>query len=151
MFNPAFLAATIRTFLGGYEEEADAPAPFELMFIGLPLVLHPSTRKSLPSVITSSFLTWVSQHPLERARFPHLARSLVSHVREGCLFAIGSGLVQVDGLGALRPTTLAKSQYRPSWPSEEIDEIQRKARFVGRWFARTGSVPTILATLGVKP
>ncbi len=33
----------------------------------------------------------------------------------------------------------------------EIDDCYRKADFVGRWFARAGTVTTIYAMWGVKP
>jgi hypothetical protein len=151
LFNPALLGTMIRSFTDGFEDEGDEPAPFVLIFAGLPMILHPKTRTALPRTVATSFLSWIGQHPLERARFPHLASSLAGRIREACLFALTTRLIEIDEHGGLHAAPLTRSEYNPTWPSPEIDEMHRRARFVGRWFARSGSTTTILASLGVKP
>jgi hypothetical protein len=35
--------------------------------------------------------------------------------------------------------------------SDEVRECAKRAEFVGKWLAQTGSAPTVLALLGVRP
>jgi ABC-3C biological conflict system middle component len=49
LLNPAFVGVLLRKAIDGYTAESEAGMPFELIFLVLPLSLHPPTAARLPS------------------------------------------------------------------------------------------------------
>jgi hypothetical protein len=149
LLNPPFVARVVQSVADGYAAETGEGVPFPLIFLAVPAALHQRTRVALPTTVRTSLRAWTLEHSFLRATFALRASAIASHVREGALFGISGGLLTLnDGsLLVVRP----RGKRRRSVDSEEVKTILSRARFVGRWFARSGDVASIYASWGVRP
>ncbi|MFD0904771.1 three component ABC system middle component [Actinomadura sediminis] len=147
MLNPALISAVLATAADGHQKEAEQGMPWSLSFIVAPLVLHRGTRQALPGTKSTHLTTWLTRNAALRVGFPHRARALVDPVRQGLQFGLTHGVVMLEA-DRLNGRVRRPRGFRPP---DELDEILRKASFVGRWLARTGSTATVFAVFGVAP
>jgi hypothetical protein len=147
MLNPALIAAVLANAADGYQREADLALPWTLSFITAPLVLHRGTRQALPTSTRTHLVTWTSRTPVIRAGFPLRAQGLVEPVREGIRFGLAQGAL------ALEEDRLTGQTRRPRGfvIPDELADILRNARFVGRWLGKIDNPATVFAVLGVAP
>lgn len=149
LLNPSFIALLLGRAISGHETEADgAGLPFPYAFIIVPIVLHPETRRSLPSVVTSSLAAWLPHHALEREMLGIRARELRRYVQEGIYWGLRSDLFMLEGAALNSGEAPRARRFRSNG---DFDECLKKALFLGRWLARAGHVPTVLGMWGVRP
>ncbi|WP_373291995.1 three component ABC system middle component [Nocardia pneumoniae] len=148
MLNPALLAAVIAHAADGYARESGVGLPWALSFVVAPMVLHRSTRDTLPTTTRTHLATWVSRNPVARAGLPQRAISLVEPVRAGMRFGLAHGVFRVEGD---RLVTSQRRRPRGFQTPTELDGILRKSNLVGRWLSKTDSPATVFAILGVAP
>ncbi len=151
LLNPAFLGVILRRSVIGYESIRPNGMPFALAPLVPPLVLHPNTRESLPTIRTS-FTTWLQEHRELLIDFPQRIEELVPFTRESILFAMHRNAIVIDESCNLRDGP-AKMTGKTKFPklSVEIGECWRQSEFVGRWLADAGSVETIYSLVGIAP
>lgn len=155
LLNPAFSATLIWSAARGYESVdvrvPKPPFPLELAFLILPMVLHRPTREELPPSVATSLPVWIEAHPLIRARLAERARILVPFTREALLFAGVHQFLSVglDGLSTEERWRATVSRVIQGC-TEEVAVCVKRAEFIGRWCARTGDAPTVMALLGVR-
>lgn len=125
--------------------------PFAEAFLVLPAVLHAETRQSLPRTITTSLAAWVGENPVSRAIIADRARPLVPFTKEAILFGSLHGALRISGSGFMAEASWAQRITSEAADSDEVQTCLKRSAFVGRWFARTGDVETVLALLGVQP
>lgn len=152
LLNPAFCSILLWAAAKGHREEGPNALSFEESFLVLPLVLHRGTREALPTKINSSLAAWTEANPLQRGLVARSARSLVPFTRDALRFGGAHGLI-----------TLASTHLEPNlgWTSAvskackdgsvEVEECAKRAEFLGRWLARSGTPATVFAILGVRP
>jgi len=151
LLNPAFFAALIWSCAEGYDSIDAQGIPYPLSFVAMPVVLHKSTRESLPRAITTSLAAWLGENAQAHIRFTERAISLVPLVKEGVLFGINGQLLNLSSsriVAAPKPRSMARF-LRES--SDEVRDCVKKAKFVGRWFAASGDYTTVMALWGVMP
>ena len=152
LMNPAFIATLLYFAVQGYKEEIGKGLPFSLAFLVPPVVLVKSFRSALPGRRDSSLAAWLQNHADFRLRFAEVISSLVPVVREGLLFAVNKGVLSLTEERIEEKSKLFKgSNSIITKNTEEFKEILNKARFVGRWYANSGSEQTIFALWGVRP
>jgi hypothetical protein len=155
LLNPAFSATLIWSAARGYEsvdpQSSKRALPLELAFLILPIVLHRPTREELPPSVATSLPVWIEAHPLIRARLGERARILVPFTREALLFAgVHHFLsISVEGLSTDERWKATVSRVIQDC-TDEVAVCVRRAEFIGRWCARTGDAPTVMALLGVR-
>ena len=152
LMNPAFLAALLYFAVQGYEGETGKGLPFSLAFLIPPVVLVKLFRLALPNRRDSSLATWLQNHVDFRLQFGDVVSSLIPVVREGILFAANKGVLSVTE-GRIEEKSKLLNGYNSiiAKNTEEFKEILKKAQFVGRWYANSGSEQTIFALWGVRP
>jgi hypothetical protein len=151
LLNPAFLAALIWSSAEGYGSIDDQGIPYPLLFVAMPVVLHKSTRESLPQSSRTSLAAWIGKNPQVHVRFGERASSLVPLVKEGVIFGTNGKLLTVPStriIAAKRPRSMASFLKEASG---EVNDCITKAKFVGRWFASSGDYTTVMAFWGVAP
>jgi len=151
LFNPAFLGTLIWSCARAYSSKANANQPFAVSFLVAPVVLHKSTRESLPTTTRTSLVAWLGENPQVLVGFSERAKSLVPLVKEALLFASNGGLLQVENAGVVagdRPRAMARFERDAT---DEVSSCLKKAEFVGKWFALSGDYTTIMALWGVAP
>lgn len=152
LLNPAFLAALIWSCAEGYGNIDPQGVPYPLSFVAMPVVLHKSTRESLPRAISTSLAAWLGENAQVHIHFTERAISLVPLVKEGVLFGINGQLLNLSSsriVAAPRPRLIMTRFLRES--SDEVRDCMEKAKFVGRWFASSGDYTTVMAHWGVMP
>jgi hypothetical protein len=147
MLNPALIAAVLANAAHGYHQESDLAMPWTLSFITAPLVLHRGTRQALPTSTRTHLATWTSRNPIIRAGFPPRAQGLVEPVREGIRFGLAQGALTLEDDRWSGQTRRPRGFVIP----DELADILRNARFVGRWLAKIDNAATVFAVLGVAP
>jgi hypothetical protein len=152
LLNPGFCANILWHAARGYGSVNDGRMSFEESFLILPLVLHREIREVLPRDTRTSLAVWLDNNPLARGKIADRAHLLVPFTKEALTFAGVRGFIHLNG---------AKLHGEPAWKksvnvalkesSDEVRICSKRADFVGRWFAQTGSPTTVLALMGVRP
>jgi hypothetical protein len=151
LLNPAFLAALIWSCSEGYYSVSQQGVPYPLLFIAMPVVLHKSSRDSLPRSIRTSLAAWIGDNPSAHINFLERATSLVPIVKEGVIYGINAQALSMS-FGQVLPgqTQVSRARFLRS-SSNEVEDCMDKSRFVGRWFASSGNYATTMALWGVMP
>jgi hypothetical protein len=152
LYNPAFCGFLLRTCVEQYRKESGADMPYALAFLALPLLLHTPTRRALPRSVATGLLIWLQGHADVRLEFPDRAADFVPYTKEAIALAIAGDLLELVpggrlGLPGKRPPAASKMGVLTAEVMECID----KAKFLGKWFARSGTESTIFTYLGVTP
>lgn len=155
LLNPAFCSALLWHAAKGASENSNSlrtSLSFNEAFLILPLVLHQNTRESLPIRVSSSFPVWISASPLIVASLPERAKSLVPYTREAIAFGGSGGILRIEGQEIkILPEQASNIRATMRRTSFEVQQCMKKAEFLGKWFAHTGSPETIFTLLGVRP
>jgi hypothetical protein len=147
LLNPAFLAVIVADAARGHLDERSAPLPFALAFLAVPLVVHEPTRETLPTIATSMY-AWLQQRPEARVHIPPLAVEFGPMTREAIRFGVRHGALTFAPRGALNAGRLNKA--RRDAQTSDVIRCRKRARFIGRWFARAGDSGTVLAAWGLS-
>jgi hypothetical protein len=152
LLNPGFCSVVLWHAASGYATVANAPLPFDVAFLMLPIVLHRETRESLPHAVSTSLAVWLDDNPLTRARIAERATTLVAFTKEALMFGGLHGLLNLAGSAVAANGArkrLVAATLRDS--SDEVRACAKQADFTGRWFAKAGSPSTVMAIVGVRP
>lgn len=152
LLNPSFCALIAWSSAVGYRSDGNEGMPYVLPFLAIPLTLHRPTREGLPRSVRTSMPAWIEENTYFRVGFAERARSLAPFVREALLFGAVHGLFAFGDERRLvpAPKPRALSGYLRE-ATDEVRECVKKAEFVGKWLAASGSVETTMALWGVKP
>jgi len=153
LFNPAFLCGLTYEFVKDYAKEQEAGAPLMLIAIALTACLHRGSRERLPHSTVSALYGWLQESEDLLVGFSDRARNVVPYVKQAIMFGMSLDVLAVgEGhrfiLGAKR-ATFPKGFLEDTTP--ETKEIIERSKFLGRWFAKSGSEVSIAAAWGVKP
>ena len=153
LLNPAFCAQLVWRAARGYASTGSAALSLEETFLVLPVVLHGEIRKSLPRDTRTSLAVWLETEPLARRWITAGARRLVPFTKEALLFGGVHGFIDLAGaqVRAIESKWTRLETRTTNQSSDEVKECAKRAEFVGKWLAQTGSAPTVLALMGVRP
>ncbi len=148
-FNPAFCGELISRSIRDFMETRGTPIPLALAFLILPLVLHPGTRRALPTKANTTFESWCANNQEVLVVVPERVLSLRPVTREALLF-----LAQLEAIGITKDGLVLgqkpiKMPARSKNTTTEVDETRRRAALVGRWFASQPAVAPVLQAMGV--
>lgn len=149
LLNPAFCAVLLRAGARAHVAEMRRGLPLALAYVLLPVVLHKSTRDTLPATTRTRMLTWLATSPATRLGVADRIRSVAPYARETLLFAVRHDALTVDGDARLLPTRRRLRAYAPVEGSDAAACL-RGADLLGRWFARAGDPATVLAAWGIQ-
>lgn len=149
-FNPAFCGEMIFRAVRDYSKSGKGAMPFPLTFLILPLVLHPSTRHSLPSKASTSFLAWSAMHGADVALLTKRVISLRPVTRESLLLLRQSQSITVDSNGVGLGDRPLKLTSKTLVSTVDTDQMRASAAMLGRWFAAQGGADEILQTMGIR-
>lgn len=152
LLNPAFCTNLLWQAAREYARIGSGALSFEESFLILPIVLHRETREALPHSTRTSLTVWLDQNPLARGRVESRARQLVPFTKEALTFGGIHGLLRLE-VGKLHANNTFRSVVDQVLvqSSDEVRDCAKRAGFLGRWFAQTGSAATVFALIGVRP
>jgi len=145
LLNAPFCAYALTSFVKGYQTES-GPCPFPLTFLALPITLHKETSERLPTTIRTKLHVWLQENPGLRVGFGERATALVPFTREGLMFAMHKGTLQVQETGSLQVGNGISGR-----PSAEVELLGKRATLVGRLFAHAGTPTTVFSMWGISP
>lgn len=149
LLNPAFGAVVLRTAAAAFQRESGRGIPFALLFLILPVALHPPTRGRLPSTTRTHLHSWLEANAAIQVDTIQRVRRLAPYTREAILFAFQHGILAVEMTGDI---VNARSRMRD--PFEETSDAaaaRDAARFLGSWFGKLGDPSFILTIWGIRP
>jgi hypothetical protein len=152
LLNPSFCALLIWSAADGFEKQAGVAMPLEVAFLVLPMILHRATREALPKTTATSLAVWVETTPLARVWVAERAPRLVSFTKQALLFGGRREVFAISkGRVAAGPSWAPKVRGGMNSSSAEVKECLKRAEFLGKWLAKSGSASAIMAFLGVRP
>ncbi|MBM7620179.1 hypothetical protein JOC95_002032 [Bacillus tianshenii] len=153
LVNPSFCAFLIHEMVKGYEEIADENRgiTFELFFLALPILLHKPTKELLPRTTRTYMHSWLQSNPKVRIGFASRAREMVPYTKEAIHFLMIRDLLIVNEEGFISTSTSRLRIRIDSEAKRYLLDYQKKAKFIGKWFALTGTSSTIYTMWGVSP
>lgn len=158
LLNPAFCSLLLRDTIKEYQQSSSTGLPYALLFLVLPIILHKSTREILPKSKTTKMNPWLNDNPSTLVGFPDRLISLKTITKESIFFGLTKGVISTDKQNAVFSVT--KKVFRRTrelkiilerLDQAEVQEIQRQAKFIGRWFATVPSIAAIYTMWGIKP
>ncbi|MBZ0320252.1 MAG: DUF6521 family protein [Anaerolineae bacterium] len=152
LFNAPFSTRILRESIKGYQNEANKGMPYALVFLVLPIVLHKPLRESLPRSISTKMHVWLRENQHVHIQFPSRARNLLPITKEGIMFGMHHEVINLAD-NAEFSSTAKRFRRRPAntVDTEEVERIEQRAHFVGRWFAQAGSATSIYMMWRVQP
>ncbi len=148
LLNPAFIALVLARAAAGHERRTGEPMPLVLGFLAVPIALHAATRQALPRKVTSKVGPWLEANPLLRAGFAARARATAPAVRAGLREGLRARVLLLSG----ERISGRPPRKRPSVVlSTEMQEIFKRAEFVGGWLGLAGSPAGSYAMWRVRP
>ncbi|HVX15905.1 MAG TPA: three component ABC system middle component [Pirellulales bacterium] len=153
LLNPAFDGLLLHRAVAGYQQEASMGAPFPVMFLFLPFILHEPTRQRLPAKVTTHLATWLQDERDAVLGFADRTADLVPYTQEAILFLTNHGLLDFDGD---ERCVLGKARFKNgvgnlTSSSAEVKECHKAALAVGRWLALSGNPTTLYSLMGIRP
>jgi hypothetical protein len=152
LLNPSFCSCLLWQAAIGYKSIAGESLPFDLSFLVLPIVLHRATREALPTSVRTSLTVWIDDNPLARLRVADRARLLLLFTKEAMMFGGLHGLIefQTDAITAnIGWKKSIATDLKDS--TDEVRSCMKRAHFVGRWLASSGTSSTVMTIFGVRP
>ncbi|MGW4386197.1 three component ABC system middle component [Streptomyces sp. NPDC004685] len=150
LYNPAFTGLLTARAVQGHQAQAGTTCPVVVATLSAVMALQPAIRTVLPRSVASGLNRWVEGNITVRASMALNATALADTVRPGLLMALQSRLLLCDTQGRLFVPSGALRQTITG-ESEDVIEIQKAARLLGRWLPSTGSISTVMTLLGVRP
>lgn len=153
LFNPAFLGSLSYEFVKAYGSKQDGLAPISLAAVALAISLHETSRRRLPRSTVTSLYEWLQKNEDLLIEFPARTRGLVPYIQEAVMFTIAHNAIAIgEGhrlqLGSNKVYFPAKFLKETT---EETRDIVVRTKFIGLWFAKSGSESSILAAWRVRP
>lgn len=149
LFNPAFCALLLRHAVKAYAKERGAGMVLGLAALVLPVLLHGRTRDALPATTGALLHIWLQANPEAQVGLTRRVRAIAPYTREAALFGLQRGVLAVSD-GLLTAPKVRLRAYDPA-PGSETEDCVRRAGFLGKWFAKSGSTATVLALWGLRP
>lgn len=151
LFNPYFLAFSVRQVSKAYYEERGERLPWALPFLFVPLILHEHSRERLPYTSRTDLVVWLTDNPDIRFLTPRRVQLMRPFVQEALLVGVRDGLLAIDrpslgiGVGDRRVV-----QARLDRTELVAGDVLKACPKLGRWLARNGSWQYQLTLWGVS-
>lgn len=150
LLNPAFCGEIMRRFIKAYNDKSDNQTSFILCFIVLPIVLHKETREQLPKTTKTHLLTWIDSKDALFINFPDRVRDMKAYTKETLIFLLNQQAIIFNNESRIETTTFRKKRFSGE-DTEEVEEILKKAEFLGKWLTKVEDIKTLFSFLRITP
>jgi hypothetical protein len=151
VLNPAFCGEIIRRVASEYSrcKKVDELS-FALVFIILPILLHKTTRESLPTTTRTKFHDWLSNNESIRASIVNRIKYMVPFTRESIIFLCQYEKIRLSSLGGV--IVVSKRNKNLSGElTNDVDSILKKSKFLGKWMSSFPEEKIVYSLLGIIP
>lgn len=149
LFNPALLSIITLRAVQGAIEETRPGLPWEIAYLVAPMCLDSEIRRSLTMRINTPLVTWTADHAAIRATVPSKASAIAPLVTEGLETGLRADILALNGSALV----LGKQKMTKAIPTSttEVVQIQKAAKFLGRWLTVHPNSSAVLNLFGVRP
>ncbi|MBB3877801.1 three component ABC system middle component [Sphingomonas pseudosanguinis] len=151
LFNPAFCLECISRSVIDYDKVRAAPLPLALVFLIVPLALHPGIRDVLPRKANTAFGSWAMVHQHILVHVPRRVMALRPVVREALMFGMSVDAIALQNGGIVTGDRPVRLSAKLKASTDEAEEIRRTAALLGRWFGAQAGTASVLQGFGVRP
>lgn len=148
LLNPAFCGEILSECISEFNRRKGA-LPFPLVFLILPIILHPKTRSTIPYIPRHMHI-WIQTNREILIDFPQRVQNLAEITRETITFLLQLKVLQINENGEL----IRNPEIKLQKTVHEVSEVQdciNKCRNLGKLFAGAGNSSTIYTMWGIKP
>ncbi len=147
--NPAFLSILLHQAIVSFEKQNSDGIPYALIVLIIPMVFYTPSREKLPKDENQFLHDWLKHNPEISINLHKNISQLMPYSKESIIFAMQHDIIIVNNLGNFK--TLSKMDDL-EWDSDSRTyQMKEKAKFLGKWFAKLGSIEVIYRTLGIRP
>lgn len=153
LFNPAFTGAIVFDFVKEHQKSRPMGASMIFLPLALAVALHKPTRERLPYSTVTSMYEWIQDNEDLRIGLDKRISGILPYVQEGTRFVLAKSLLEFTNGHHLKVSN-SRAGFTTAFLKDATDEVRdivKSARFLARWFAKSGSEETILAGWGVRP
>ena len=153
LFNPAFVGSLIYEFAKEFQRGKPHGVPLTYVPLALAIALHRPTRDRLPSSTVTSLYEWVQDNEDLLIGLHERVTGLLPYVREAIRFAMQQRTIQF-GEGHFIQVGEATAHFPAPFlrdTTTEVSDAIKRSHFIARWFLKSGSEISILASWGVRP
>lgn len=152
LLNPPFCCVIITAACAGYAESRDEPMPFALAFMVLPIILHKSTRESLPRTLRTSIPAWMQEHAEVKIGFYERLMALQPYTREALRYGLVFDWLAMAESGDVRSVAEDSLISRATRVlHSDAKQCVSRAQFLGKWLGTAASTETTMALWGIRP
>lgn len=153
LFNPPFLCALTYEFLKEFSRHNKSGASMFIVILALATSLHRNSRDRLPHSTITALYSWVQDNEDLLIGFASRAKNITPYVKEAIMSGLAAQTLELGQGSNLLPGS-KRAIFSKSLLEEmtaETKVIVERAKFMGRWLAKSGSEVSIAAMLGVRP
>lgn len=153
LFNPAFLGSLAFEFIKTFNKHGGNGTPITFLAIALAVSLHKPSRQRLPYSTVTSLYEWLQENEDLLIGFDNRARGITPYLKEALSFSMS-----LETLDIANDHNFIIGSKKAHFPKSFLDEttsetkdIIERMRFMARWFAKSGSEVSIVASWGIRP
>lgn len=153
LLNPAFCCVALTTSIINYSNAKNIGMPVILAYIILPVLLNDKSRNELPKRTNTSLASWLDDHFNIRLILQEMIIPYKPYVKESILFGLVHDWLFLTNTGELK-SSLNKNKINKIIENNykgDTKDFFIRSRFLGKWFALSGTTETVMALWGVKP
>jgi hypothetical protein len=149
LFNPAFCGELILHAVESYNKTAKQGGfPYAMAYLILPMLMSAEVSNLLPSSRRTSFISWLFANRYITPVIAQKTKDLKEYTHEAILLDLSLDLLQIDDNSDIVIGTKSLARKR-NFHRDEVDQIIKKAAFVGSWLGNAGDVVTIYSIIGI--
>ena len=149
LFNPAFCGELILHAVSSYNKTAkQGKFPYALAFLVLPFLMNEVVYKALPSTKRTGLITWLFSNQHLTPLIANKIKELKGYTNEAILFDLSMNLLQIDEQAGLE-TGSSKLIRKRYFQRNEVENMIKRAGFIGVWLGEAGDVVTIFSLIGI--
>lgn len=149
LFNPAFCGELIQRAVASYNKTVNHEGfPLALSYIILPFLLNKDLYEALPSTSRTGMVSWLYAHKHLATTIANKANEMKHYTSESILLYVSLNLLSIKDNGTLIMGSRQLIKKR-NFHRQEVDQIKKRADFLGAWFGKAGDVTTIFSLIGI--
>jgi hypothetical protein len=152
LLNPAFCGEVLKRYILGYNSNSPIKnIEFSALLFALPILLNKRTREVLPKSSKSHLFTWIDDNEHLFMDFHIKVKDMLPYTREAVMFLMTYDVLKFDSSGNIYLTECTRKLFKGEEEVLEINEILKKAEFLGKWMVKTGDTKSIYSFLRIVP
>ena len=149
LFNPAFCGELILHAVSAYNNNAkQGKFPYALSYVILPFLLNAELYDSLPRTKRTKFIMWLYENRYLAPIIADKTTGMKAYTDEALLLYLSMDMLKINDQSELELGS-AKMNKKQNFIRDGIDDMVRRAEFVGSWLNDAGDVVTIFSLIGV--